>query len=262
MNQSIIEHHRTRRRIRKINRSVSPQPTHPNRLLVGLVLIICVVACVALECLSLMHYKELNDRAAARDLANSAIIELGQINNGLLTGDNTLIDASAAQYRATLETMQRNDYIKKDHPEVLTKMQTYLTLISDKQEMLQFSKLRASIQMLEAEIAQVDTAKVSAKNLTTIKSAFEILRDDLSDIDNPEYADLVSQLSDYSNKIISISNQSAACVGACSKKSFTKRLQDLEKLSKTYTTTIKQLDAELSQRYSPAPLVDALKVLQ
>ena len=262
MKQGIIEYHQTRREIRKANRIARVDTRRNQRLLISIALILFAVLFIIIELLGIMQAKRAHDQELARNLANEAMIELSLVNAGLTSSNQTMLKDAHQQYRKTLEQFNQNDYMKNQQRDLLEQLNNYDQILSNEEKTAELTKLQIAIMMLEKEIEDTDLKKISTKSMIATKESFEDFRNSLEGLDNKRFIPLISELTNYSNEIVAVLDKTAVCVGTCTEKVFKDRNVELEKIFEKYQNALTSFDAEISEYYSPAKLVESLKMLQ
>ena len=262
MKQGIVEYHRTRRQIRKVNREARVEQPNPKRILLKLALILFVIIFAIVEVFSLGAAKKTHDRELAKGLAETATINLSLINASLISNDQTMLKESHQQYQDTLSSLKNNTYVTTEHQELLDQLSRYDEIIATEEKTAYLTNFHTAVLMLEKELQSIDAAKISAKSMNDIKEKFEDFRDKLEMLSDERFAGAISDLTDYSNKLIKLIDKTSVCVGTCSKKTIKSRQSDLAKLLEEYQDKLATYDAEISRYYSPAGLVESLKMLQ
>lgn len=260
MKQSLLEHWRTGRKIRKLNREVSPVRSH--RKVVIAALIVAVVAFAAFETYDIARSKYRHDKELASELASDIAIELSHIDTGFITSDQTMLKKAHRQYLATLDQLNRNSYMRKEQGELLQSLNEYRSVVDNEVGSAHLIKLRTAIKMLQAELGELNLEKVSAKEMLDAKEALEDFRDSLATLEDARFETIVAKLTDYSDELIKLVDKSSVCVGVCGEKKFKDYLSELEKILAKYQDELIMADAELSKLYSPSSLIDSLEMLQ
>ena len=262
MRQGIIERRRTRREIRKVNRIARVDSRHSQRVLVTVALIIVLITFVVAECFGIVWAKRVHDRNLVRNLADEATIELSMVNTGLMTGDHALLKDSHQKYRVTLAELNANGYMKRDQLKLLDDLNKYDELLSVEEEKTQLTKLHTAIMIFQEELRNVDSKKISSKSMVELKEHFQDFRDSLDYLDGGQFDEIKAQLSNYSEELIAVVDKISVCVGTCTESTFKTRSGELKEISRKYGKKLAELDASLSDYYSPARLVESLKMLQ
>ena len=220
-----------------------------------------VVVFVIAEIFGLSYAKKLHDRELAKNLAETATIDLSLINSSLISNDQTMLKNSHQQYQNTLASLNKNTYVSTEHQELLEQLNRYDEIISAEEKTAYLTHLHTAVIMLQKELQSIDADKTSAKSMNGIKENFEDFRNKLEDLNDEYFTDAISGLTDYNNKLIKLIDKTSVCVGTCSKKTIKSRQSDLAKLLKEYQDKLAIYDMEISRYYSPANLVESLKML-
>lgn len=262
MKQGMIEYGRTRRQIRKANREARVDHQAPKRTFIKVLLVLCAIIFVIIEFFSITFAKRIHDRDLAKDLANEATIELSMINASLISGDQKLLKDAHQQYQTTLGQFNANSYIVGDYSELLQQLNDYDSVLSAEEKDAHLIKLHTAILMLQKEMQDVDSSKVSTKSMIDIKENLEDFRNSLEELNDARFADAITELTNYSNDLIKLIDKTSVCVGTCSEKTIKSRQTDLANIFEKYRTVLVNCDTKISQFYSPAELVESLKMLQ
>lgn len=262
MKQGIVEYSRTRRQIRKVNREVRVDRNAPKRKLIKVLLVMCAIVFIAAEIFGITMAKRIHDRDLAKDLANEATIELSSVNAGLISGDQKMLKDAHQQYRTTLDQFNANSYVAEEHADLLEQLNNYDAILSAEEKDAHLVKLRTAIMMLQKELQDVDLTKVSAKSMIDIKERLEDFRNSLEELNDERFASAIAELTNYSNDLIKLIDKTSVCVGTCTEKTIKSRQEDLTKIFDKYRDALIECDAEISKYYSPAELVESLKMLQ
>ena len=262
MKQGIIERHRTRRKIRKANRIARVDDHRSRRKIITVVLIVSLVAFVTIEIFSLIDAKRTHDRNLVRGLANDLVIDLSVINASFASNNHALLRDAHQQYRITLAELNRNGYMKRYQQNILNDLNEYDEILQGEEENTRLIKLRTAIMMLQEELQNTATEKVSTKSVIELKEHFLDFRDILEGLDGERFAEIKTQLINYSDELVTVIDRISVCVGTCTESTFKTRSTELQDIFKKYDEKLMELDAAVSDYYSPAELVESLKVLQ
>ncbi len=262
MTQGIMEYHRTRRQIRKVNREARVEQPNPKRTLLKVALVLITVIFVVAEIFGLSAAKKIHDRELAKGLAETATINLSLINASLIANDQTMLRGAHQEYQNTLASLKGNTYVATEHQELLDQLSRYDEIIATEENTAYLTNFHTAVIMLQKELQSIDATKTSAKSMNGIKEDIEDFRDKLEDLNDERFAGTISELTDYSNKLIKLIDKTSVCVGTCSKKTIKSRQSDLAKLLEDYQDKLAVYDSEISRYYSPAELVESLKMLQ
>ena len=262
MKQGMIEYGRTRHQIRKANREARVDYQRPKRTLIIAVLIVLAILFVIAEICSATYAKQIHDRELAKQLAEDATIELSLINASLISSDQTMLKDAHRKYQDTLTEFNSNAYVTSEQKDLLQQLNDYNTTLVNEEKDAHLIKLHTAVTMLQKELQAVDLKKVSAKSMNSIKENIEDFRNSLEELDDERFDNAISELTEYSNKLIKIIDKTSVCVGTCSEKTIKSRQEELKKILEEYKTILSDCDSEISDYYSPAKLVESLKMLQ
>lgn len=261
MKQGLFERQIIRREIRKLNREAGDNSGR-RRGLIYVALAVIAMIFVAFEVVDIARSKYQHDRDLATNLASEASVELSLINTGLISSDQTMLKKVYQQYRATLDSFNRNSYMQKEQSELLNSLNAYQAVLGDEIKDAHLIKLRTAIKMLQSELNGASLEKVSTKDMLDVKEAFEDFRDSLEDLKDERFAAVISELTSYSDGLISLIDKTSVCVGVCDSKDLQGRLSELEAMLADYRGRLATSDAEVSSYYSPSALVESLKMIQ
>ena len=263
MKQGLIERQRTRREIRKINRETRvDHQGHRRRIIVSAILIVCTLAFVAFEAYSILQSKRLHDQELAKKLADETTIELSLINAGFASSNQTMLKDAHRQYQESLAMFNANDYMKDSQADLLKQLNDYEQVLAQEEKDAHLIKLHTEITMLQKELEDTDLKEISTKSMIETKESFEDFRNSLDELQDERFQDLITELTDYSNEMITVIDKTAVCFGTCTKKTMKARDQELANIFAKYQETLVELDAQISAYYSPAKLIESLKMLQ
>lgn len=260
MKQSLLEHWRISRKIRKLNREVGPARSRRGIAIIFLILV--AIAFVVFEVCDIVHSKYRHDEELTSGLVSDAAIELSYINTGFITGDQTVLKKAYQQYLFTLDQLNRNSYMQKEQGELLHSLNEYRSILDEEVEDAHLIKFRTAIKMLQAELGEVSLEKVSVKEMLDVKEALEDFRDSLAALEDERFAAIIAKFTDYSNELIKLIDKSSVCIGVCSEKNFRDYLSELEKIFTKYQSELAAADTKLSEYYSPSSLINSLEMLQ
>ena len=262
MSRDVTNQHYTRREIRKINREAQIEHLKPRQIVLRVVLLICAIIFATCEVFGIMRAKRVHDQELAKEFANETIIELGVINASLFSSNRALLGESHRRYQIILARLNDNSYMQNSQSNLLSRLNEYDQILTEEEKSAHLVKLRTAIVMLQKELQDAETEKVSAETMIGLKENFEDFRSSLEELDNNRFAPFMAELIKYSNELIDLIDKTSVCVGACTEKSFKSRYDELERVFPKYQATLADYDAHLSSYYSPAELVEALEMLQ
>ncbi len=262
MKQGLIEYRRTRREIRKINRETRVDQKSHCRIITLIALILCAAIFIVFEVFSILQAKRIRSQELASGLADEITVELSQINTSFISGDQTLFKDTYLRYRNSLSELNSNDYVKNNQAELLKRLNAYGQILAEEEEDAHLIKLRTAITMLRKELDDIDLKNTSVKLMVEIKESFEDFRNSLDQLQDERFQNLITELISYSDEIIPIIDKAAACIGTCVEKNIRARSQELDDIHAKYQEVFIELDARMSAYYSPAELIELLKMLQ
>jgi len=203
-----------------------------------------------------------HDRELAKGLAETATINLNLINTGLLSDDRATLKDAHLEYRDTLSALKDNDYVVDEHQDLLGQLDRYDEIIAVEEDTAYLSNFRVAVVTLQKDLQSIDAKKTGAEQLKNIKEKLNDFSDKLETLKSERFAEIVSDLIEYDKKLTELIDKTSACIKTCSEKTIKSRQSDLAKLLEEYKDKLSTYDTEISHYYSPAELVESLRVLQ
>lgn len=262
MNQSFLERMKARRAIRKANRVARVDTQQPRRRRIFALLVLLALLFAVGEAFLIWHARNTYHQHRSQEVASAATEQLNLVSAALITGDQTMLNASVEKFDKALDELNQNPYMHKTQSELLSQLNDYDARLHDKDAISNFLKLRLAVLMLDSELSSINLNKVSVETVSDVQIAYQNFDDSIAKIDSEELAPIITALKSYNKEIINISGKISACVGACNNKTISKHQKTLAEIFEKHHAELQSVDTDLSRLYDPTQLCQALSMLE